>query len=171
MSGILETNLDARHHFHPLPVFHRHKLFQAGFDIGNAIQRFDSIFTIQVATNVLVFGILFADESGVAQHDVGEVHRGRMCDNLAAKSPAIQQGDATGMVNMCMCQHHRIDLAGVERERCEILALLARTALHQSAVDQDAMRTHFKQMTGTGDLPCCAMKYQFHLRPPGKLLP
>ena len=95
----------------------------------------------------------------VPQHNIAQIRCRFCCKNLSAESSLVQKWKLSGMIDMCMCQKHHINITGSNRNL--LIFKLIRSLFH-SAVNQNIFPTGFQIRTASCDLMCCPQKCNPH---------
>ncbi len=162
VAGVPEPEDDGRQDPHLAVIRQRPELAHAGDRLVGRVQRRDRRQALALPAAVLALRVVLLDEAGVLEHDVAQGARRRVRKHLAGEPALDQQRDATGMVDVRVAQHDRVDARRVERERLAVQGLLLATALDQAAVEQEAEVTGLDQVTRAGHTAGCAERLQPH---------
>ena len=130
----------------------RHRLDQVlhGDGVGHVVERF------RLGTDPVVsleeFEVALLDVRRVGEHDGGEVARGRGGDDRVVVPLLDQQGEAAGVIDVCMTHDDRVDQPRIEWELGVELARLGTASLEEARVEQHPGTRRLEEMHRAGDL-------------------
>src|SRR3569832_2205912 len=96
--------------------------------------------------------------AGVRKHDAAQIARGAGAVNPPLETVLNEKGQIAGVIDVCMCQHHRVEGIDVERQRLPVAQSQLLEALKEPAVDQNSVLTGVQQLLGAGDCACRAQE-------------
>ena len=108
------------------------------------------------------FGVFLLDVRGVAQHVGGEVGGGERGVDLPAEAVFDQDREGAGVVDVGVAQDHGVDRRGIERVVAIGAVGFVSLALHQPAVEEDAVSVGLDQVARAGHRPRRAVKRDLH---------
>lgn len=107
-------------------------------------------------------GVFFLQEAAVWQQDAAQVTRARGRNHLAGKSLVGQQRQVAAVVEVCVGQHHCMDLVWRHRQRVPVAQAQLLVALEQPAVDQQALLAVGDQVLRPGHRVGTAQEVDVH---------
>ena len=116
-----------------------------------------------LALLVLPLGVALLDVGRVPQHDGQKLPRQAGAVDVAGEALLHQQGNAAGVVDVGVGDHHSVDIPG---GKVQLLVVPLVPALLQAAVHQNLLSPALHTVAASGDGPCRAEKGQFHGAPP-----
>ena len=131
--------LDARGKLDALAVLHTQEQAAGGLGILYGVHRLYRLCTGALALAVFPLGFKLLNMRRVPQHNAAQLHGRDGGIDPAPEAVVRQQRQKAGMVNMCMGDQHKIDLAGGYGQGLIFICVLA---LLHAVVDEEA-------------LPCC----------------
>ena len=156
-------------HLHPVldleagAVLTGDDVLDGGLGIGHGVQGLHRLGPGALALLVLPLGVALLDVGRVPQHNAQQLPRETGAVDVAFKALLHQQGDAAGVVDVGVGDHHRVDVPGVE---VQLLVVPLVPALLQAAVHQDLRPAALHTVAAAGHGTGCAEKGQFHGAPP-----
>ena len=131
--------------------------------VVNGVEGFHRLLPGPLALLVLPLGVALLDVGGVPQHDGQKLPRQAGAVDVAGEALLHQQGDAAGVVDVGVGDHHGVDVPG---GKVQLLVVPLVPALLQAAVHQNLLSPALHTVAASGDGPCRAEKGQFHGAPP-----
>ncbi len=130
MACIMKRRCDSRSHFHGFAIFDRFKQWQCLVNVGTGVQgnfRMGTAASLFPVPFLFVRCVFFLDVGGIAQHDVGQVHRRSRCQDGRFKSIMHEFRYQAAVVDMNVRQQHLVDLAGDSGNGSQFLAANSRS--------------------------------------------
>ena len=159
VAHIHEPDNKAGGQFYPGAVIDTAEQLHGCLGILHGIHGFHRLGTGALALAVLPLGLKLLNVGRIPQHDAAQLGRGLCGIDPAPESVAYQQGQQTGVVDVCVGDQHTVDLPRCHRDGLVLVDVLA---LLHPAVDQVALSGRFQQRTAAGDLMVRAQKCDFH---------
>ena len=95
---------------------------------------------------VRVGRIFFLEMSGIRQNNLGQIHRGRRCQDLAAKAVFHQARNIADVVQMRVRQQQPLNARGRHGQRIPVAQPQFLRALKESAIHHQAFAAGFQQI-------------------------
>ena len=159
---VAQSGLHARHDFPPF--IHGHPLNTVegfhGISLGVERQR-RLVFRCTVAIDVARF--FFLQVTAIREQNTAQVARRVAGKNGAVETVANQRRHVSAVIQMRMCEDHRINGGGRYREWCPVAQPQRFVALEQAAIDKQSLVVLLYQIARTCDGASCASESDFHL--------
>ena len=159
VASVDELRRHALHHRDLLAVF-------AGLDklphpqgIGHGVDRLYLRPSGALVLAVLVLRVLLLDMGGVLEHNVQQIGGQAGGNDLTLKAVFDEHGDAAGVVDVGVGDHHGVDVPG---GKVQLLVVPLVPALLQAAVHQDLLPVDLQTMAAAGYALVSAVKTQLH---------
>ena len=163
VARVHKADFDAVGDLQLLPVLAGDNVAQGLFHVHNGVKGFYWRFARPLALLVFPGRVALLDVGGVPQHDGQQLRRQPGAVDVAGKALLDQQGDAAGMVDVGMGDHHVVDVGGGEVQLGVVLLV---PALLKTAVHQNLVPVGLYAVAAAGDRLGGAKKGQFHEKEP-----
>ena len=99
-------------------------------------------------------GVLLLDPGRVWQHESAELRCAGGAEHRTAKSPGDQSRQIPHMIEMCVCEDHRIDLGRWDRKGIPVAKSELLEPLEQPTIHEDSLAPVLDDEFRTGDGAC-----------------
>ncbi len=86
-----------------------------------------------------IFGIFFVDVPGIAQHDAGQISRGRGGVDGIVIALFHQVGQITGVIDVRVRKDQRVDFAGIKGKGCVAFVKITPAPLEDTAFQKQLL--------------------------------
>ena len=98
--------------------------------------------------------VFFLDARRIRQDEAAEVRRAGGAEHRTAKSPGDQSRQIPHMIEMCVCEDHRIDLGRWDRKGIPVAKSELLEPLEQPTIHEDSLAPVLDDEFRTGDGAC-----------------
>ena len=163
MSRIHKTNLDSFSRFDNFIVWTSDKVSKNTHCVFHRICRNKFRFSFSAPLTISPFSLKHLDMCAVTKHDIAEITSCLCRINRTLIAFCIQGRKISGMIHVCMCQKHKIQITRSHRKL--LIFIIIRSLLH-SIIHQKLPSCRFQIITASGHFVCCTDKCYLHAQAP-----